>query len=176
MITKQFKAILAMMLTSVGSSTNTTAVAQCKKTDGTTVYLTSRSDGFPSSVSTGITTSANNSGICIGRGSTPATEDDYMLESLISSGFSYSTPSKSEYMDDEGNPCLSYSFTITNTGSSDLTISEIGYIQERRCGTTKGSIDGYTNKFLIDRTVLDSPISIPVNGYAAVKYTLKTII
>ena len=103
-------------------------------------------------------------GICLGSGTTAATIDDYMLENPISSGLSAMV---TKVYDDEYN--RTWVITLTNTSSDDITIGEIGYAGEAFYAAS-GSYSTYA---LYDRTVLDSPITIPAGGVGQINYTIR---
>lgn len=104
--------------------------------------------------------------IRIGSGTTPATFNDYNLESHITSGFSASYSQISKTFTEEG-AVWSVIHTITNTSSSPLTVGEIGCF-----AGIKTTSSGSYNAVMIDRTVLDTPVTIPVNGVAQITYTI----
>ena len=63
-------------------------------------------------------------------------------------------------------------FTLTNTGSEDFTISELGLVTYAYITNTNGYC--YENNFLLERTVLENPITIPANGgVGQVTYTIR---
>ena len=170
MITKNMKLIMAAMIVSHNGQ-QIVNIPGARKTDGTNVYIGSffTSVSYPVSYSQQVITSITSSGIILGVGNTPATENDYTLENPITSGFTASTPSATKGVDNNGNPYLEYAFTVTNTGSSDLTIKEIGYIQSAYVGTTLNGSSS-VGRLLLDRTVLETPVTIPSGEYAAIKY------
>lgn len=130
---------------------------------------------FPYSTKTTVSLGGTTSGIQIGSGTTPASEDDYALEAIITSGFSSSVSSVNG-VDEDDNPYLIFNVMITNTSASDITVGEIGYSQTMYCTTEKGSEkSGDRYNLLFDRSVLDEPVTIPPNETKAIKYTLKTV-
>lgn len=175
MITKNFKKLLAMILPSTGGSESVKCYVPVTTLSGVTKYTSTRIRQFPYMVGTGVVLDTSY-GIMIGTGTTPATEDDYMLESKITSGVTASGTSHSVNVDESGNPYLEYLFTITNTSENDLTISEIGYVQIINAATSSGTASTSGDYFLMDRTVLDNPVTIAASESAAIKYTLKTIL
>ena len=108
--------------------------------------------------------SNSNNGIVVGSGRTPATIDDYKLESMITSGLSASI---AKSIDSDNDTIIA--LTFTNTSSADITIGEIGYV-----GTVY--IDnnfGGSKYVLLERTVLDSPVTIPAGGIGKIEYSIK---
>lgn len=174
MITKNFKARVATLLQ---MSANSTGLFSVKEVDGTTKYFSLLSNNnFPATVATSVIFSARSAGIQVGTGSTSATEDDYKLEAQITSGMSASSTTQTGGVDSSGNPYLEYLFTLTNNTSSDVVVREIGYVQQLRTSNTQGSGVSGNCYCLFDRTVLTTPVTVPANDSAAVKYTLKTVL
>lgn len=112
-------------------------------------------------------TGTGNEGIVLGSGRTPATIDDYKLESMITSGLSASATRSY----DEDNDTI-YVLTITNTSNEDITIGEIGCVGIVHIGENNSG----TKYVLTERTVLDSPVTIPAGGIGKVEYRIKMII
>lgn len=98
--------------------------------------------------------------LMIGNGTTPATPDDYCMESVISDGFSYSgNIMRTILFDVEKEKVMKnyiITLSVTNTSATDLTISEIGLIHCVR----EESNTGYNT--LLHREVFE-PVTIPVN-------------
>lgn len=111
-----------------------------------------------------ISFSTSTYGIMVGSGSTPATLDDYMLENLIASGLSISV---AEAVDDDNDGV--YKLTITNTSNQDITIGEIGMWLQLYTGNNTNN----SGAFLVERTVLDNPITIPAGGIGLIEYAIK---
>ena len=131
--------------------------------------------GFPNSISGSVTLNATSAGISIGTGNTPATKNDTNLESTITSGVITTMVSTTVESETNGDPFLKYIFSVVNTGSSALTIREIGYKQT----LTTTILPGYTSSTsvvcLLDRTVFDTPIAIQAGDAGVVEYKLKII-
>lgn len=113
------------------------------------------------------TTSSNGGtgGVIFGTGSTPPSIDDYCLSGEIVTGFNW-TVSVNKTESDSG-VSVKAIYTITNGNSESITIREVAlmsslngnYIGEAYCG-------------LIERTVLDTPVTIPAGGIGQVEYTI----
>ena len=99
-------------------------------------------------------------GVWFGSGNKPATIDDYKLESVLTTGFSVTKPSKislsttGEYIE--------FSATYRITATADISISEIGLF----------AYDSST-LFMVDRTVLETPIEILKGKSKQVTYTIR---
>lgn len=171
MLTKNFKTQMAMILQ---RSNNDVGLLPITAYNGTEYYISP--SGIPgiNSPTFTVATSASAAGICIGTGNTAATENDYQLETPITSGFNTSV-TQVVALDVSGNPYLQFDITITNTSGAAMTISEIGYRQNVRGSTTQGSA-GSNRVCLFDRTVLSSPVTIPAGENGVIRYTLKTVI
>lgn len=174
MLTKNFKNMMASILSCVSGGPGLLPV---KNVGGTTRYFAHVTDtsGFPYARTNGHSASAAGTGWSFGSGSTAATEDDYQLESTITSGLSCSA-SAVRRLDDDGNPYVTWAMTVQNTSSADITIGEIGYKQNLYCSTAQNGTSYVREVFLLDRTVLATPITIAVGEYAVIEYTLKTVI
>jgi len=111
-------------------------------------------------------------GIFIGSGNTPATDEDYVLENpLTSSSVSRtsSTPGASAILDDGGNIIgVRRTVTYQNITNSNITVSEIGTYWRTPEYTGTSSSNIYT--FLIERTVLDTPIVLAPNDTITVAF------
>lgn len=176
MTTKNFKAFLQMVLQACYYGT-AKAMVEAKYTNGNTCYLAPplEQNVFPRTVASTLATNGYG-GISVGRGNRPATEDDYRLEDKITTGLTAESPTKTSGVDSDGNPYLEYQFLLSNTTGADIVIKEVGYGQSVYCGNTAGATSISTYSILFDRTVLENPLTVPANGTAVLKYTLKTII
>ena len=158
MLTKNFYALMRIALgktkstvTDTGNITNTPSYnssswygvfpAMC-------VYKNSNSDQY----------------VSFGNGATPATVNDYKLESEISTGISvtYQNTVTTEQTDSH----ILWTATFGVTASVETTISEIGLFS--KVYTPSGYF--YT---LVDHTVLDTPITIPAGESKQITYTIR---
>lgn len=101
-----------------------------------------------------------NGGVIIGTGDTEPTFDDYKLSGDIISTFTY-TSSVTKRVDNE-KATISVLYTITNTGTEAFTIREIALKMGESINT----------QFLIERSVLDTPVTIEPGGVGQVTYTI----
>lgn len=104
-------------------------------------------------------------GVLFGTGDTPASLDDYKLagdviqniDASISKTYSYS----------EAQPSLKAVYTITNNNAAAITIKEVALNVQYNYNSNGGSTG-----CVIDRTVLDTPVTIPAGGVGQVEYTI----
>lgn len=142
--------------------------------NGRTYYLNRRLyNSFPERVTDAFSTSISSPGVSIGSGTTPATELDYRLETPITSGVSGSL-TVNRQVDNIGNPFVEFILTISNTGASDITVSEIGYTQAVACGSSVEYTTTNIDNVLLERTVLTTPITIPAGDFTAIRYKITT--
>ena len=169
MITKNFYNIAASIL-----QTSATIYAGLPLVDvnGIKKYITNNFS-FPSSRTDVFTNNATAAGISFGTGTTAATENDFNLESTITSGISVSLTSLVTGCYDKG-PYKEYTFTVTNTGSNTITITEVGCKQTIKAGTYPGSTTNEDTTVMIDRTLLAVPLEIQSGDAGVLKYTLQT--
>lgn len=156
---------------------NSLAAVPITDTSNNTKYVCPTKSRYPGAITVGYTTSSTGTGIMFGTGTTPATLTDYKLESQITSGIS-AAYSGNASVDSDGNLHKSAFYTITNTSSDDITISEIGYAERLSGSSTIGDsgISSTSISCLFDRTLLTNPITIPAGEAGVIKYDIKTII
>ena len=105
-------------------------------------------------------------GVSFGTGTTPATASDYCLESILgTTQISASVPSTVSYSRVDTYEEYSVTFGVTNETADAITISEVG-------------LPIYSNNspypyVLVDRTVLDTPITIPAGQSKQITYTIR---
>lgn len=103
----------------------------------------------------------------LGTGSTAPTADDYCLELPITTNLSCDSVSVSRT-----SLIKTYTATFTNSGSSDITVTEVGFIVYINYEHTYSSSFS-ADDFLMDRTVLETPITIPAGESRTVTYELS---
>lgn len=121
-------------------------------------------------------TSYNDAGVIFGSGDTPATENDYNLESKITSGVTITKGSNRVYRWDFENKKLyiGMDYTIANNGSSALEIKEIGkQVSVYTSSELNGDATTNENRVLLDRTVLETPVTIPAGESGVVRYEFE---
>ena len=140
------------------------ATAKFTKTDGTTNWTPISSEYPPFKVMNNWSFSTGQTGVSFGTGTTPATTSDYFLESILTSTqISVSAPSAVSFSRGDTYDEYSATFGITNETTEAITISEVGL-------TAMPSSGGHT---LVDRTVLDNPITIPAGQSKQITYTIR---
>ena len=105
-------------------------------------------------------------GVIFGDGTTKPTVDDYKLAGNVISDF-VSTHTITMNSDaSTGTTSITKTYTITNTGTSAITIAEVALIDSFKNGS-------WYQPFIIDRTVLDNPVTIAPGEVGQVVYTLS---
>ena len=103
-------------------------------------------------------------GVAFGTSTTPATVSDYYLENILdNTQISVASPSGVSYSRLDAHEEYSVTFGITNITSNAITIAEVGLIAK-------------INDFyyaLVDRTVLDTPVTIPAGQSKQITYTIR---
>ena len=111
--------------------------------------------------------SASAHGVRFGTGVTPATPNDYTLANMLVEGCTCQIPNGISMNVESDILSVSATYSVTNTGSESLAISEIGAFGNQY-------IDSTTRKtVLLDRTVLDEPITINPYETKQVTYTIR---
>ena len=113
---------------------------------------------------TTILTSYKGYGVVFGDGTTEVSKDDNKLSGNVITTISGTAVSQDTC--DDAQAIKSTLFTIINTGTEPVTISEIGYFG------AVGYKTFYTNAML-ERTLLETPVTIPAGGVGQVTYTIR---
>lgn len=150
------------------------AAFQKVSTEFTTTEGTAKQSSFintpspPFEVMNKWATETGATGVSFGTGTTPATASDYWLESILTaSQISVATPSAVSFSRLDTYDEYSVTFGVTNNTSADITISEVGLTA---MPASAGGTACYT---LVDRTVLDAPITIPAGQSKQITYTIR---
>ena len=109
-------------------------------------------------------------GVILGTGTTPPTLDDYMLSGDLITTFTSSSTINITNNPELNEAFLTTIFTITNSGTDAFTIGEIGLIGNIKSNNTGTSVSDMS---LLERTVLDSPVTIEASGVGQVTYTIR---
>lgn len=107
-------------------------------------------------------------GFLFGDGTNPPSADDYKLAGAdITLNLEKLSAEKTcGYNSETKKSYITYNFIMKNTSSADVTIREIGYY---------ACYDGNAEnlRVLLDRTLLDTPITIPAGSIGQVVYTIN---
>ena len=115
------------------------------------------------SVKTNLTTISD--GVLFGTGDTPASLDDYKLAGDVITNIAASINRTYSYFVEQQS--LKAVYTITNNNTEEITIREVALNV-----AVPHAISGGKNQYIIDRTVLDTPVTIPSGGVGQVEYTI----
>ena len=162
----------------VGSS-NGRSYFEFKNLAGDSHYGGAMGGSLTLNLLTSLTAKGNNAsrGFAFGSGTTAPTEDDYTIESIISSGLSFSaTPIKTQVYDAQDDIySIYFDLVINNTSAAEITISEICMFQTiyetTNLGDTINTGINYANSVLLDHTVLESPRAIPAGESKTLRYS-----
>jgi len=173
MVTRNFLNILAMTL----ESGNNVGCLRCRDVNGNDRFLSGIFDGsgcFHDFPSQSFTLDEAADGISIGTGTAPESEDDYNLEQTITSGVSATITGISYGAENPWFPFVKYDLTITNTSENTLVVTEVGYKQTLNATRVIGSRSREAAVLLLDRCVLDTPVTIAPGDAGIVTYRLQT--
>ena len=101
--------------------------------------------------------------VVLGTGNEPPALSDYKLSGDIVTGFGSTVSFSGENAGDETYSQGTAVMTITNNNETDITIGEVGIVYQI----------GSRSSVLFERTVLESPITIPAGGVGQVTYTIR---
>ena len=169
MVTRNFLNLLAMVL----ESGNLMGCLKVLTVNGAARFL-SGTFGFPYSPTASFTLNATAAGISIGTGTTPESEDDYNLEATITSGVNVVLTATTYGAENPWYPFVKYDLTVTNTGANPLVVTEVGYKQTASVTKVIGSTSRSNEVLLLDRCVLDTPVTIAPGDVGIVTYRLQT--
>lgn len=161
MFTKNFYNLLASYGVNAGQGSNNGYPS--RYVNGTLGYIARpTSTSFPYT-SPRVSSNINSEGVYFGSGTTPASEDDYTLESLIGSGLTVTQSNTSIF--EEGKMKRRCVYTLTNTSSSNITVGELGVVSLAYSGS------GSQTYFLWLREVF-GPVVIPPGSSQAITLTI----
>ena len=167
MFTRNWHKAIAAQFANVGTSVRECInisgnKAQCARdTNGTSIKLLGT--GYSPSLEKVCTSlTSQGFGVVFGTGTTPPTVDDIKLSGEWIGGLSCSIAASYEWHDYYVDIISIY--TITNTNATDITIGEVALM----C-----SVSQYDYPTMMERTVLDTPVTIPAGGLGQVNYTIR---
>lgn len=171
MVTNNFRKVLSALL--YAGNTRTYGPEITDASGNSKHFYKLYNYGWPNQGPVNLSLSNTAAGIQIGSGSTPASANDHALESLITSGVS-ATVTLNKQVDGDGNYESAYLVTVTNNGSADVVVSEIGYVVYLLGATNNGS-SSQAIYVLFDRTLLNTPVTIAPGESATITYTMKAV-
>jgi len=127
-----------------------------------------------------ITATGSNSstGVAFGSGDTAPTENDYTVTPIA--GLDATSPGSAltTVYDSENNKYYTYyNYTVTNNNAEAVTIREIGKFNVFYKASALGSLCSTSNSdkmsVLVDRVVLDDPVTIPAGESGVVRYSVS---
>lgn len=134
-----------------------TRLGSTNGTKGFTAMLKQSADG----------SSSKKGGVLFGAGTSPATTQDYKLDTPITTGLSIVFPKSLTYAKGASFEDVAVTYGVTNISSSEITIAEIGLI------VAMLDAESLYDNFLVDRTVLDTPVTIPAGESKQITYTIR---
>lgn len=145
--------------------------------NGNRAYTSNKAitSGFPygsRSIATIGGSTAITHGFSIGRDGTPASIYDYNLKDTINSGVSISLMATFYEGKNINDYFTTFDFSITNTSNNTITIREIGYKTQFECARIPTSPATETTTFLLDRTVLEEPLTLESKATGIIHYKI----
>ena len=163
MLTKNFYAYIR------GSFSENNTAATFTLTDGTASMVQLSSSYPPFKVMNTWAKSNTSTGVSFGTGTTPPTVSDYFLESLLTATqINVSVPSLVSFSKYDTHEEYTVTFGITNKTADAIAISEIGLT-----AMPYSPYSGNNQYALVDRTVLDTPVTIPAGQSKQITYTIR---
>lgn len=112
-------------------------------------------------------------GVAFGDGTTEPTEDDTWLSGNQHTSITSSNTTVEVTESEEGDErCVTAVYTINNNTGADITIGEVGLFSYCTILGPSGSYNAYIS-VLIERSLLENPITIPAGGVGKVTYTIS---
>ena len=109
--------------------------------------------------------------LCLGSGTRVPSAEDYCLESLIRNGLTVSLNMSSGVSSEDY--YIRYDLLVTNSGSASVTIAEMGMIGNMSVSQTQGSSSLMTKQLLMDRTLLNTPVTLAPGEQAVIRYEMS---
>ena len=158
MLTKNFYSYMKI------SFTTTNTEATFTMTNGTTASSLLYVQNPPFKVMNSWAKTITANGVSFGTGTTQSTASDYVLESILGdTQINVSVPSGISFNKFDTYEEYTVTFGVTNKTTEVITISEVGL-------TVPISGGSYA---LVDRTVLETPVTIPAGQSKQITYTIR---
>ena len=110
-------------------------------------------------------------GVYFGTGTAPATPTDLTLEAPITSGINITSPGDMVISVQDGYYEMSSTFGLQNNSyTASYAISEVGLFLKYQSSSSSGTSD---KMFMIERTVLSSPITLAPMEAKQITYTVR---
>lgn len=116
-------------------------------------------------------------GVAFGDGNTAPTAEDVRLAGNHLTALTASNVSKEiSYTADGEDRLITVVYTINNNTGADITIGEIGLFSAAIAYTSSSQSNSnrYYFPVLLERTALETPITIPADGVGKVTYTIRS--
>lgn len=124
-------------------------------------------DYFPNLLKKVLTTRDGSvTGVLFGDGDTAVTAKDRNLSGNIITTITDKAVNITNTFSQSKSECTAI-YTLTNTGTDDITIREVGIV------TAFAYANARWSNCLVERTVLDTPVTIPAGGIGQVVYTIS---
>lgn len=125
-----------------------------------------RCQAFPVSKGSNQVPKESDYGVYFGSGATPPTREDFKLENPITSGLTITNPSSLVWGGDgNGNYSIAADFVLRNTTDAEIVVREVGFVS-----AIVKSHDADFYPFLMERTVLETPVTIPAGEARLIEY------
>lgn len=112
-------------------------------------------------------------GFCFGSGNTPPTLNDYTLSGDFIDPSTYqATANVTVNIETEFVTEFEATYTVTNISSNDIIIGEVGlcsFVKGRKTSSSSDTVCPY----MVERTALDNPVTIPAGGIGQFTYTIR---
>lgn len=162
----------------VSATNSSIAFIQGKTLAGNTLYIPpvyAASPTWGPIVSSLVESGSSSSvGVAFGSGNTSPSENDYTLENLIT-GITANTPTLETFFDETNHKYVArLDYTIQNDTGAEISIKEVALFVRFNTATTWGGTPVTSAagrySFMIDRTLLASPVVIPNGDAGTVRY------
>ena len=116
------------------------------------------------------TSNSGHRGVVFGNGTAAESINDYTMSGDLFT--TYTSSYSMECIGDDTGLTKTCTFTLTNTGD-EFTISEVGLFGFAYVSHYSSNNRYYVYDILLDRTLLETPITIPAGGVGQVTYTIR---